>query len=70
MSPRFPIRLIFDDGSCEIIESPEELMEKIDSIDSTDRASGVIVRDDLDRNVRLKMRNGEVLEFEAENHWK
>ena len=62
MSPDFPLRVIFDDGECITLSSPEELMATFESIDST--APGVWVRDDRDRTVRLRMRGGwvEVLE--------
>lgn len=62
MSPDFPLRVIFDDGECIVLSSPEELMSTFDSIDSS--APGVWVRDDRDRTVRLRMRGGfvEVLE--------
>jgi hypothetical protein len=62
MSPEFPIRIIFDDGACEVIDSPEDLMTRVDSIDSDDPR--VWVRDANDRTVRLRMRGGmiEVLE--------
>ncbi|HKO00236.1 MAG TPA: hypothetical protein VJ032_01000 [Thermoanaerobaculia bacterium] len=58
VTPEFPIRLIFDDGECVDIESPEELLEKVDTLDSAD--GGVWVRDALDRTVTLKMRGGTV----------
>jgi len=62
MSPEFPIRIITDDGDCEVIDSPEELLQRIDAIDSDDPR--VWIRDALDRTVRLRMRGGmiEVLE--------
>lgn len=66
MKPEFPIRIIFDDGECEVISSPEELMERVDSIDSTDPTSRLWVRDDLDRTVRIRIRGGMVELFEAE----
>jgi hypothetical protein len=56
MSPEFPIRIISDDGSCEVIDSPEELLQRIDSIDSS--VAGVWVRDAYDRTVRIRMRSG------------
>lgn len=64
MTPDFPLRAIFDDGECVTIDSPEELMETFDSIDSTDARAGVWIRDGRDRTVRLRMRGGfvEVLE--------
>ena len=63
MKPEFPIRLIFDDGECVSISSPEELMETVDSIDSTD--GGVWVRDALDRTVIVQMRGGAIERLEA-----
>jgi hypothetical protein len=64
MSPDFPLRAIFDDGECVVIDSPEELMAAFDTIDATDGRAGVWIRDARDRTVRLRMRGGwvEVLE--------
>jgi hypothetical protein len=64
MAPEFPIRVITDDGDCEVIDSPEELMGRVDFLDSTDPASRVWVRDAYDRTVRVRVRGGwvEVLE--------
>lgn len=56
MKPEFPIRLIFDDGDCLVLESPEELMAQVESIDTTE--GRVWARDALDRSVILRMRNG------------
>ena len=66
MSPEFPIRIITDEGVCEVIDSPEELITRVDSIDSTDPTSRIWIRDLLDRTVRLRMRGGivELLELE------
>jgi len=58
MSPEFPLRVIFDDGECVTVHSPEELMETFESIDSED--GRVWVRDGRDRNVRLRIRGGRV----------
>ncbi|HKR63784.1 MAG TPA: hypothetical protein VJZ00_08630 [Thermoanaerobaculia bacterium] len=58
MSPEFPIRIITDEGEVEVIQSPEELMAQIDSIDST--AGHVWVRDAYDRTVTIRMRGGMV----------
>ena len=58
MPPEFPIRIITDEGECEVIASPEELMARIDSIDSTDPAARIWVRDAYDRTVRIRMRGG------------
>jgi hypothetical protein len=59
-SPAFPLRIIFDDGEVRTLETPEELMSEVDSIDSTDPAQRVWIRDDLDRTILLKMSGGEV----------
>jgi hypothetical protein len=58
MSPEFPIRVITDDGECEVLDSPEELIARVDSLDSTDPANRVWVRDALDRTVHVRMRGG------------
>ena len=65
MKPEFPIRIIFDDGECVDIASPEELLEAVDSLDSADAGARVWVRDALDRTVRLRMRGGAVEVFEV-----
>ena len=64
MSPDFPIRVISDDGACETIDSPDDLIARVDSLDSTDPASRIWVRDAFDRTVLIRMRGGmvEVLE--------
>ncbi|HEX2060953.1 MAG TPA: hypothetical protein VHK90_09445 [Thermoanaerobaculia bacterium] len=64
MSPEFPIRIITDDGECEVIDSPEDLMARVDAIDSTDPRARIWVRDAYDRTVRIRVRGGmvEVLE--------
>jgi len=64
MSPEFPLRIITDDGECEVIASPDELMTRLDSIDSTGPSARVWVRDAYDRTVRIRVRGGivEVLE--------
>ena len=63
MSPEFPIRIITDDGDCEVIDSPEELMGRLHDIDSSHPR--VWVRDAYDRTVRIRMRGGMVEEFTA-----
>ena len=65
MSPEFPIRVITDDGQCEVIDSPDELLARVDSLDSTDPGGRVWIRDALDRTVRLRMRSGIVEELSA-----
>ncbi len=67
MTPEFPIRIIHDDGECTVIETPEELLEQIDAVDSTDVASRIWIRDALDRTVRLRLRHGivELLELQS-----
>jgi hypothetical protein len=66
MSPEFPIRVITDDGECEVIDSPDDLMTRVDSLDSTDPSARVWVRDAFDRTVRLRMRGGIVEMLSAE----
>jgi hypothetical protein len=58
MTPEFPLRIITDDGECEVIPSPEALMGSVDSIDSTDPANRIWVRDAYDRTVAIRMRGG------------
>lgn len=58
MSPEFPLRIITDDGGCEVIASPEDLMGSVDSLDSTDPANRIWVRDACDRTVAIRMRGG------------
>jgi hypothetical protein len=60
MSPEFPIRVISDDGACEVIDSPDDLITRVDSLDSTDPDSRIWVRDALDRTVLVRMRGGVV----------
>lgn len=63
MSPEFPIRIISDDGECEVIDSPEDLLTRVDSLDSLDPSNRVWVRDVLDRTVLIRMRGGIVEEL-------
>ena len=58
MSPEFPLRIITDDGECEVIHSPDELMSSVDSLDSTDPRNRVWVRDAYDRTVQIRVRGG------------
>ena len=58
LPPEFPIRILFDDGEVLVIETPEEIGDAVDALDSDDPC--VWVRDALDRNVRLIVRNGGV----------
>jgi hypothetical protein len=65
MTPEFPLRIITDEGECEVIASPEELIQRVDSIDSTDPQNRVWVRDALDRTVLLRMQGGMVERLEV-----
>ena len=56
MKPEFPIRIITSEGECEVIDSPDDLLHRIDSIDSHD--PHLWIRDANDRTVHLRMRNG------------
>ena len=64
MSPEFPLRIITDEGECEVIASPDDLIEHIESLDSTDPRNRVWVRDALDRTVLVRVRNGFVERLE------
>ena len=64
--PRFPLRIIYSDGQLQVIDSPEDLLEQIDSIDSTAVPSHLWIRDEADRTVRLRMTAGEVELLEVE----
>lgn len=65
MAPEFPLRILTDDGECIVIASPEELVQSVDSLDSTDPRNRIWVRDGLDRTVLIRMRGGfiEVLQL-------
>ena len=65
MTPDFPIRIIFDDGEVQEIADADELLEAIDTIDSTDPGNRIWIRDEQDRTVRLRMRGGIVEVFEV-----
>jgi hypothetical protein len=65
MTPEFPIRILFDDGECTVIDSPEELLAQFDTIDSTDPRNRIWIRDIEDRTVRLRMHGGFVELFEV-----
>ena len=64
-TPEFPLRIIFDDGEVDAIESAEDLMERVDAIDSTDTANRIWIRDAFDRTVLLRVRSGVVEVFEV-----
>ncbi|HYI10363.1 MAG TPA: hypothetical protein VEK57_14985 [Thermoanaerobaculia bacterium] len=64
MSPEFPLRIISDDGSVEVVDSPDALMTHLDFVDSTDPRNRVWVRDVYDRTVRIRVRGGMVEVFE------
>ena len=65
MTPDFPIRIIFDDGEVQELADADELLEAIDTIDSTDPGNRIWIRDERDRTVRLRMRGGIVELFEV-----
>ncbi|HSY50797.1 MAG TPA: hypothetical protein VLC46_18480 [Thermoanaerobaculia bacterium] len=64
-SPAFPLRIIFDDGAVQEIASPEDLLDEVDTIDSTDPGNRIWIRDERDRTIRLRMRGGIVEIFEV-----
>ena len=61
MSPEFPIRILTDDGECEVVDSPEDLMARVYDVDSSDPK--VWVRDAYDRTVNIRVRGGMVEVF-------
>ena len=63
MSPEFPLRIITDDGECQVIASPDDLIRQVDSIDSTDPRGKLWIRDAFDRTVLLRMRGGMIEVF-------
>ena len=65
MTPEFPLRILFDDGESRTIETPEELLDSIDTLDSADPANRLWIRDALDRTVRLRLRGGIVEQLEV-----
>jgi hypothetical protein len=64
MSPEVPLRIITDDGTVEVVSSPDDLMTHLDSVDSTDPRNRVWVRDAWDRTVKIRVRGGMVEVFE------
>ncbi len=64
--PRFPLRIIYDDGQLEVVDSADDLVRIVDSIDTTLERNHIWVRDDLDRTVTLRMVGGEIQQFEVE----
>jgi len=58
VAPEFPIRILFDDGEVLVLDSPDDIADTIDTLDSRD--PHVWVRDACDRNVTLSVRNGVV----------
>jgi hypothetical protein len=62
--PEFPIRILFDDGDSTIVDEPDDLFSHFNSIDSADPT--IAVRDSRDRNVRILMTGGEVMELRIE----
>jgi hypothetical protein len=63
--PQFPLRIIYDDGQLEVVDSADDLLRQVDSIDTIDDRGHVWVRDDLGRTVRIRMVGGELEHFEA-----
>lgn len=66
VEPQFPLRIIYDDGQMEIVDSPDDLLAKLDTIDTTVDSGHVWIRDDLGRTVNLRMIGGEVELFDTE----
>ncbi|MBI2212363.1 MAG: hypothetical protein HYU52_01845 [Acidobacteria bacterium] len=65
LEAQFPLRIIYDDGQMEIVDSPDDLVRRIDTIDTTIDRGHVWVRDDTGRTVNVRVVNGEVQHFEV-----
>jgi hypothetical protein len=63
--PRFPLRIIYDDGQLDLIDSAEALLLKMDGIDTAAERGHLWIRDDLGRTVKLRIVSGEVELIEA-----
>lgn len=57
-NPVFPLRVIFDDGELETVDSIDDLIGRFVGLDSTDSANGIWIRDALDRTVLIRLDNG------------
>jgi hypothetical protein len=66
VEPLFPLRIIYDDGQLEIVDSADDLLARIDTIDTTLDSGHVWIRDDAGRTVNLRMIAGEVEIFDVE----
>lgn len=66
-TPAFPIRFILEDGEIIEVAHPDDLFDHFDQFDSTDPDQKVWVRDQQDRNVRLRISDSQVLELEVED---
>ena len=66
VAPRFPLRIIYDDGQLELVDTADDLLRRIDSLDTALERGRIWVRDDLGRTVSLRVVGGEIELFEAE----
>ncbi|MGA7615736.1 MAG: hypothetical protein WBX15_11225 [Thermoanaerobaculia bacterium] len=63
--PQFPIAIVFEDGDCQIYDSPDDLQNRLDCIDTTLADNRIWIRDNMGRAVLLRMIGGEIYHFEA-----
>jgi hypothetical protein len=62
ISPRFPLRVIFNDGEVIDIAEPEQLLAQFASgVDTEQERDHFWIRDAEDRTVRLQMNDGYVV---------
>jgi hypothetical protein len=63
MQPEFPLRLIWSDGEVDLIEEPEELVDRFPSFDAVEERDRVWIRDAFDRTVDVAIRDGFLIRF-------
>jgi hypothetical protein len=63
--PRFPLRIIYDDGQMEIVDTPDDLIRNVESLDTTVDRAHVWVRDELGRTVNVRVVGGAVERFDV-----
>ena len=65
VEPQFPLRIIYDDGQMEVVDTPDDLVRRVDTLDTTVDRTHLWVRDDLGRTVSIRVVGGEVEHFEV-----
>ena len=65
VEPQFPLRIIYDDGQMEVVDTPDDLVRRVDTLDTTVDNGRLWVRDDMGRTVSIRVVGGEVEHFEV-----